>query len=672
MCGICGVWGGEGREAVGAMVAAMHHRGPDDRGALSDARASIGMTRLAILDTSSGGHQPMQTPDRLISIVYNGELYNFKQERELLEARGVAFRSTSDTEVVLRMYEHYGDDFLKRMRGMFALAVYDRRRGPGRERMLLARDQMGIKPLLYARAGERLIFASELKALLASGLVRPEIDPVSLRLLLTYGSVYQPRTILRGVQMLLPAHRLIVEEGRERTERYWSLALDRREGLRARSYEEHVEEVASVLEESVRLQMVSDVPLGAFLSGGVDSSLLVALMARQVGEERVKTFSVGFEDEGRDLDETDDAERTARHIGTDHTRVVVRGRDVRERIRHIAYGLDQPTVDGVNSYFVSLAARSRVTVAISGTGGDELFAGYHWFALMALDETLRRGAPAWKSLARAVIAPAVRLSLFNALPPGRVRSRVEQLRYTTDFRTRYVGIHYVFGGEGAARVLAPELRAEAQARRSPFYDLDATDELPRGSAIERVTGVCLRGYTTNQLLRDIDAASMSHSLEVRVPYLDPAVADAALSLPDRSKLGEPPESWTNHPRSYREAGTKRVLLDVAKPLLPAGFDTLPKRGFGMPFDSWLRGPLRETLDDALSKEQVRRRGLLDAVEVATVRDEFLAGRADWTRTWLLMMLELWSREVLDRAPESLARAVEHAFKPSRDACETAA
>src|SRR2546421_283897 len=283
MCGICGVWGSEEREAVGAMVAAMHHRGPDDSGVLSDERATLGMTRLAIIDTSSGGHQPMQTPDGLISVVYNGELYNFREERRLLEARGQTFRSTSDTEVVLRMYEHHGDDFLKRMRGMFALAVYDRRGGPGRERLLLARDQMGIKPLLYARAGERLVFASEIKALLASGLVRADVDPVSLRLLLTYGSVYQPRTILSGVRMLLPAHRLVVESGRERVERYWSLGLDRREGLRQRPYEELVEEVASVLEESVRLQMVSDVPLGAFLSGGLDSSLLVALMARQAG-----------------------------------------------------------------------------------------------------------------------------------------------------------------------------------------------------------------------------------------------------------------------------------------------------------------------------------------------------------------------------------------------------
>jgi asparagine synthase (glutamine-hydrolysing) len=654
MCGICGVWGEAGDGVLSAMVAAMHHRGPDDRGVFADARASLGMTRLAIIDTSSGGHQPMLSEDGQVALVYNGELYNFRDERRLLEARGHRFRSTSDTEVVLRMYEQYGDDFLVRMRGMFALAIYDRRGGPGRERLLLARDQMGIKPLLYARVGERLVFASELKALLASGLVEPEIDPTSLRLLLTYGSVSQPRTILRGVRMLLPAHRLIIETGRERVERYWSLGLDRREGMRGRPYEELVEEMAAVLEESVRLQMVADVPLGAFLSGGVDSSLLVALMARQVTGERVKTFSVGFGAEGRELDETDDAERTARFVGTEHTRVVVSGEDVRDSLSHIARGLDQPSVDGLNSYFVSLAARRAVTVAISGTGGDELFAGYPWFALMALGESRLGDGAAWKTLARAALAPAVHSAVFDSLPPGRMRRRLERLRYSTDFRTRYAGVYNVFGAEGATNVLARELRGEAGAGRSPRFDLDVTDELPHGSAIERVTGVCLRGYTTSQLLRDIDAVSMAHSLEVRVPYLDPVVADAALSLPDAAKLGDV-NSLASAPEhsSYRESGAKRILIDVGRRLLPRDFDLQPKRGFSMPFDSWLKGALGDALQETLSAQSVRRRGLFDEARVAEAKKNFLAGRVSWTQPWLLMVIELWCRELLDQRAEAM-------------------
>jgi asparagine synthase (glutamine-hydrolysing) len=647
MCGVCGVWGAGGAEAAAAMVAAMHHRGPDDRGVYADARVALGMTRLAIIDTSAGGHQPMQTPGGDITIIYNGELYNFREERRLLEAKGYAFASTSDTEVVLRMYEHYGDDFLLRLRGMFALAVYDRRRGPGRERLLLARDHLGIKPLLYTWAGGRLVFASELKALLASGLVEPEVDPVALRLLLTYGSVNQPRTILSNVRMLLPAHRLVVEGGRERVERYWSLGLDRREGLRERPYGELVEEVAAALEESVRLQLVSDVPLGAFLSGGVDSSLLVALMARQVSQP-VKTFSVGFAGEGEEMDETGEAAVAARLLGTDHSRVLVGGRDVRERIEHIASALDQPSVDGVNAYFVSLAARRAVTVAISGTGGDELFAGYPWFLTMALEAESSRSEP-WKALARSLVGAVARQAVMDPLLFRRGGWRLSRAREQADFLSSYAKSNRIFDPVAAATMLAAPWRRASQAGRAPRYDLVAADELPSGTPVERVTGLCLRGYMNNQLLRDIDAVSMSHSLEVRVPFVDPVVADVALSLPDAAKLG-PPAGFNGGPEqaSYGATGAKRILLDVRRRLLAGDAAAQPKRGFGMPFGAWLRGELRDVLEDTLSAPSARRRGLFDEAGVAAVRDDFLARRTDWPRPWLLMMIELWCRELLDR------------------------
>lgn len=654
MCGICGVWGGGGRREVNAMMGALRHRGPDDSGVLADDNVILGNTRLAIVDTGSGGHQPMVSPNGQIVIAYNGELYNFRQERSLLEKRGHRFHSASDTEVVLRMYEHYGDDFLLRMRGMFALAIYDKRRGPGRERLLLARDQMGIKPLLYARVNNRLVFASEIKALMASGLVSPEVDPVSLRLLLTHGAIVQPRTILRGVRMLLPAHRLLVETGsQERLERYWSLRLDQRDDFRARPYEEQVEEVAGVLEESTRLQMVSDVPLGAFLSGGVDSSLLVAMMAKQTSGNRVRTFSVGFGAEGGEIDETDEAEGIARFLGTDHSRVVVSGTDVRDRISQIAFALDQPTVDGVNSYFVSKAARRGVTVAISGTGGDELFAGYPWFGQMALDEICRGSAP-WRYWARATLASVARRAVLDSLVTGRGGERFGRFRDNAGFLGRYYGTNSIFEPAATARLLSPNLRQAAQGGRSPQFDLAPLDELAHGSVLERVTGVCLRGYTSNQLLRDIDAASMSHSLEVRVPYLDPVVADFSLSLPDSAKMSAAPESFFERPGSYREKGTKRILLDVAKNFLPPGFDTKPKRGFAMPFDSWLRGPLSEVLGDTLAEKQVKARGLLSPPAVAAVRERFLAGAIPWPQPWLLMMIEIWAREVLDSSPARLS------------------
>ena len=589
MCGICGILGNAPFHGVERMISSMRHRGPDDAGILREDGITLGMARLAIIDTTPAGHQPMSSPDGSIHIVYNGETYNFQYEREILQKKGYSFTSASDTEVVLRMYEHYGDDFLGRMRGMFALAIYDRKNGQGKERLVLARDQFGIKPLLYTRVGSRFLFASEIKSLLASGLVERNIDPEALRLLLTHGSIPQPLTILAGVRMLLPGHRLIMEGGVERIERYWKLETGRREDLRNRPYEDLVYEVRSALEESVRLQMISDVPLGAFLSGGVDSSLLVALMSR-ISTRKVRTFSVGFGAEGAHIDETDDAERIARFIGTDHRRVLVTGNDVRDRIAHIATSLDQPSVDGVNSYFVSKAARQGVTVAISGTGGDELFAGYPWFLTMSAADENDRLHPRVASLKRALGSLCQR-SPFDSWIDGPAGIAIERGRSLSGFVSRYARCYQIFGTREAAKILSTDLRSVVRVGREPAMDF-LGDELPGAKPVERVTALCLRGYTQNQLLRDIDAVSMAHSLEVRVPFLDPALVELVLSLPYKTKLGDPPHRKPPGTGTYRETGAKKILIDAGKGLLPEGMDLQGKRGFGMPMSTWLLGPLR--------------------------------------------------------------------------------
>jgi asparagine synthase (glutamine-hydrolysing) len=654
MCGICGFAGPRADDALAAMVAALRHRGPDDSGTWMAESASLGMARLAVIDLSDAAHQPMATDDGLIRIVYNGEVYNFAEERDRLAMSGVRFRSTSDTEVVMRLYERHGDDFVMRLRGMFAVAVWDARRGPGLERLVLARDHMGIKPLLYAEAGARVVFASELKAIVASGLVAPNIDATALRMLLTYGSVVQPRTILGGVKALPPAHRLIVERGSTRLERYWSLATDRVPGLRGRSHAEHVEYVASVLEASARMQLVSDVPLGAFLSGGVDSSILVAVMTRALGTT-VRTFSVGFAGAADDIDESGDAEAMARYLGTHHTTSIVHGDDVRHHLSAIAAALDQPSVDGVNSYFVSLAARQGVTVAVSGTGGDELFAGYPWFITMAR-ESERAIRDPWLALARSAIAAAARHRVFDGLLRHRGGGRVHRMRRGS-FVGAYADTYQIFGPVGAARLLAAEVAMSAGAGAPPHRDLAALDELPNASAIERVTALATRGYLTNQLLRDIDAVSMAHSLEVRVPYLDTVVVDTALSLPDSAKLGN---VYGSDPfgQTYRETGAKRVLIDVGKRWLPPEFDKQRKRGFAMPFADWLRGPLNEVMYDTLDSTVVRARGLLDPTGVEAIRERFLRRETSWAEPWLLMMLELWCREVLDTSVRGAPRSEE--------------
>jgi len=646
MCGIAGIYGHAPPESVSNMVAAMHHRGPDDSGIYRDEGIALGMARLAVLDVTPAGHQPMHSHDGSVWIVYNGETYNFREERAILEGMGHRFESHSDSEVVLHMYEEYGDDFLLRMRGMFALAIYDKRKGAGRERLLLARDQMGIKPLLYCNTGNNFLFASELKSILASGLVERKVDPEALRLLLTFGSVTQPRTMIRGVKMLLPGHRLILENGRERIEQFWRLDVGRRAEVAELPYDELVTLVRDSLEESVRLQMVSDVQLGAFLSGGVDSSLLVALMARN-SSHRIKTFSVGFGAEGAAMDESGDAEKTARFIGTDHARVVVTGQQVRDRIQHIAGALDQPSVDGVNSYFVSLAARQAVTVAISGTGGDELFAGYPWFITMVADAERELRSPV-KSRVGSLLSSLARLPVFDPLMFGRLGGRLDRVRGAHGFVSRYARIHQIFGVIGGARFLAPAIREVVAAGRDPGLDIDLADEMPAAPPLERVSALCMRGYTQNQLLRDIDAVSMAHSLEVRVPFLDPLLADLALSLPRTAKLGTLEGVKNPETASYRDTGTKKILVDIGMGLLPPGMDKQPKRGFGMPFEVWMKGPLRDVFEDAMSPTTVKKRGFFDEVEVSRLKEDFLAGKSAWPQPWLLMMTELWCREVLDQ------------------------
>jgi asparagine synthase (glutamine-hydrolysing) len=645
MCGICGIWGVDKEESVERMISVMDHRGPDDRGIYRGPNVSLGMTRLAILDLSSSGHQPMANFEQTVWIVYNGEVYNFQTERQLLETKGYRFSSASDTEVVLRMYEYYGDDFLKRLRGMFALAIYDRRGGAGKERLLLARDPLGIKPLLYARGGGQLVFASEMKALLASGLVSPEIDAVGLRMLLTHGSVFQPHSIIRNVKMLSPGHYMLLTNDTFKLERYWQFSLNRHTRVRGQPYEEQVELMRSAVEESVRSQMISDTPVGAFLSGGVDSSILVAMMTRHA-RGRIKTFSVGFEAEGESIDESQDALRTAHFLGTEHNHVLVTGREVQESIAQIARALDQPSVDGVNSYFVSKAARQGVTVAISGTGGDEVFAGYPWFIQMALRQHRERTLPFWKKTAKAALATLGGLSAWNHNSQSPYLQRLLRMRDHYGFLGQYAHCYSIFGSAGAADLMAPDLRAAGSIAQSIDADLQDYDELTAGSTLERVTALCLRRYTCNQLLRDIDAVSMAHSLEVRVPFLDTEVLDLSLSMPDSTKLSRLPAKY-DQLHTYRELGAKRILIDIGRSLLPKDFDLKPKRGFSMPFTHWLKGLLRETLEDTLSESTVRRRGLLDPSAVAKIRSGFLAGDIDWSRPWLLMMLELWCREALD-------------------------
>jgi asparagine synthase (glutamine-hydrolysing) len=636
MCGIAGILGRADGDVVGAMLTAMAHRGPDDEGLWVGRDVALGQRRLAIIDVSPAGHQPMAWADGDIQIVFNGEIYNFASERAALEASGVRFRGHSDTEVVLALYERYGERFFERLRGMFAIALYDRRGGPGREKLLLARDPFGIKPLLYADVRGALVFASELKGLLASGLIDRRIDPVALRQLLSLGSVYQPRTLVAGVSALPAGHVLVQDAHGRRIRPFWSPALDRVGGLRRRPYDEQVEYVRAALVESVRLQMVADVPVGAFLSGGIDSSLIVALMAREAGG-RVKTFSVGFESGAGVADESYAAADIARHLETDHTRVAVTGADARAAFEHFVTGLDQPSVDGFNSYFVTRAAAGGVTVALSGTGGDELFLGYPWFA--HIERQFGNGPIETRSWWQAALV--------------RLRSSAPSAAGAA-FREAYGRLYHGFGPAVGDTLLAAGHR-DATELRGFAEDLAPVDLLPDAGALERASALCLAGYMRQQLLRDIDAVAMSHSLEVRVPFLDPVIADIAYSLPTATKLDVTPRTLEPG-ASYRDSGVKKIICDAARPYLPPDFfGARQKTGFNMPNDLWLRGPLADMLADSLAPAAVAAAGLFDPRAVAAVRDGFQRRERPWAQPWLLMVTEQWRRHIL-AAPVAKAPA----------------
>jgi asparagine synthase (glutamine-hydrolysing) len=367
------------------------------------------------------------------------------------------------------------------------------------------------------------------------------------------------------------------------------------------------------------------------------------MMARHAGH-RVKTFSVGFDQEGQAIDESEDARKTAAFLGTNHTHVIVRGSDVRQRILHITAGLDQPSVDGVNSYFVSWAARQSVTVAISGTGGDELFAGYPWFVNM------KREARQPVSARNRLMAALARRRIFDRLARTHLKSPLHRMRTSAGFLSRFALQYQIYGSMAAASMLTPELRTGANLGIAEQIELGQIDELAEQTVLQRVSALCLRGYTSNQLLRDIDAVSMAHSLEVRVPYLDPILADLALSVPDESKLNLPDTPDPSMPaNTYRALGQKRILIDVGRPLLPPGFDLQPKRGFAMPFDAWLRGPLHDILEETLSDTSVRLRGWFVPEEVRSIKNQFESSLIGWPHPWLLMIVELWARQVLDHA-----------------------
>ena len=621
MCSISGLLATDlaDREVVLRMNAAQTHRGPDDQGvwSLEFERGAVvlGNTRLAILDTSSAGHQPMVDPETGNCLTYNGETYNFKALSENIRINP---RSGSDTEVVLNAYSAFGTDLFSKLRGMFALAIWDDRK----RELVLAHDRYGIKPLYYHVSDKLLIFASELRALLASGLIPRKLSQAGVDSYLANGSVEAPLTIVEGVRQLLPGHYLKARASEDGRLVYAieNFAYGFCGFAKPDDRDLAVRQLRVKLEESVRAHLVSDVPLGVFLSGGMDSSALVALMSR-VSEQRPKTFSVVFDD--ANLTEEEYSRVLARRFETDHCEIRLNEEQLLALLPDALAAMDQPTMDGINTFVVSQAVRSAgVKVALSGLGGDELFAGYPSFrrALKfgALPEAPRRVLRAAAGLGAPFLNGSVRNQKILQLASG-LGSAEEVYRVTRQLFSA-ASVAGVRRGGGSGLVAREQ---EFSADRDTIADDDLINVISR---------LELQGYMANTLLRDTDAMSMAHSLEVRVPFVDVNVVEYVLSLPGEWKLDQ---ARTDVP--------KPLLADAVADLLPRDFLARRKMGFTLPFEKWMQGRMRTEIASVFEVEgQLADAGLVPK-GVRAVWQRFLnAPRAvGWSRPWSLFVLANW-------------------------------
>lgn len=617
MCGICGFAGTSltqeaARARLQAMCAVMVHRGPDSDGFWHGGSVGLGMRRLRVIDLETG-EQPIANESNTIQVVCNGEIYNYRRLRRDLEAKGHRFRTKSDVEVLVHLYEEGGEAFVRELEGMFAFALYD----GAADRLILGRDRLGIKPLYYYWDGRRLVFGSTVQAIVADPSVPRRLDPAALCLYCSLLYIPEPASIFRDVRKLPPGHLLIHAGGSFRLHRYW----DVEEVARRAPGDDSEAELRALLKDVVQDHLVSDVPLGVFLSGGVDSSAVVAMMALG-GQERIKTFSIGFEEE--EFNELHYARLVSRAFGTDHCEVVLRP-DVFSMVDRVVDHLDEPMGDAscIPTYLVSQVARSRVTVVLSGDGGDELFGGYdryHWHRLREryrrLPDPVRRalrGAAGWGGSAR--LSKRVRSFLARA-----------EESFPRSFYHDSVNITDAIKAE----VLHPDLLRAADSTE-PFERLRRpTDTLDNMQLID------LKLYLPDDILFKVDRMSMAHSLEARVPLLDHRFVEFCYSLPSSVKI-----------HGNRR---KHIFKNAMRGVLPPEILRRGKRGFGIPLNRWFRAELRDPLRDVLQDRRTRERGWFNAPAVDAAIAEHLAGVGDRTNLlWGLFVLELWSRKTLDGA-----------------------
>ena len=644
MCGIAGFWdrGRPGDEAAllalsERMIAPIDHRGPDSSGVWADPAAGVGFghRRLAIVDLTAAGHQPMLSASRRTAITYNGEIYNAAEIRPELEARGIRFRGHSDTEVILEACEAFGvEAAVKRFIGMFVFALWDLQ---GR-RLTLVRDRLGIKPLYWGVAGEVVLFGSQPKAILAHPAWRPELDRAALDSYFRFGYVPAPQSIFRGMRQLEPGSLLEIDSaGRTAERRFWDLSQIAADGVGSRRQESEAEltdELETLLRDAIRRRMIADVPLGAFLSGGIDSSTVVALMQAE-SNRAIKTFSIGFHEATHD--EAVHAKAVAAHLGTEHRELYLPPAEAREVIPDLPEWYDEPFADSsqIPTHLVSRLARREVTVTLSGDGGDELFAGYTRYRQGVSLWNRTSGLPAPLRCAAAAVIRGVRPSTWDGLArllPARLRppntgARAHKLAAMFGARDLDELYRILIGiwNDPVGPVLGARDRAPYAHGRT----------VPEGIAdpVERMQFLDTITYLPDDILAKVDRASMAIGLEARVPLIDHRVVEFAWRLPPALKIGD--------------GGGKRLLRQVLYRHVPRALVERPKMGFGVPIGGWLAGPLRDWAETLLAENRLRREGVLDPAPIRHIWAEHRSGRRNHEAAlWAVLMFQAWQERWL--------------------------
>lgn len=627
MCGIAGIAdSGKGamadRETIHQMCERIVHRGPDDEGIYVHEGVGLGMRRLSIIDLS-GGHQPIHNEDKTVWVVFNGEIYNFPELRKELERRGHRFYTSTDTEVIVHLYEELGAGCVQKLRGMFAIAVYDEKK----RKLLLARDRLGIKPLHYAVEKGRLLFGSEIKAILAAS---PALREMSLDGLLQYiqcGYIPAPSTAFSRISKIPPGHVLEFEDGRVTTRQYWD--LPKFSTFEAISEEACLEEMERRLSEAVRIRLIADVPLGALLSGGVDSSIVVGLMAR-ASSRPVKTFSIGFEDAG--FNETPYARAVAGRFGTEHHEFTIRP-NIHEVLNYLTGFLDEPFGDSsmLPTYLVSRLARQFVKVVLSGDGGDELFAGYDHYQTQMARQAFNR-LPGWAG-------SLYRNAIFPLLPQG---TRGRRLLYdmASPWPDRVLNA-FTFRSDlgGRDSVLSGDLRRLAENGIDPLRTFrECLGKAAQFEPLSQMLYLDTKTYLPADILTKVDRMSMATSLEARVPLLDHPFVEWAVGLPENLKL--------------RGKEPKYILRKLARRIgIPAEVIDRPKRGFAMPLVHWIRNELKRDFAQLLLEPRTMERGYFDRKGLSTLLEEHFRGRRNHAnKLWRLLAFELWHRNFLEASP----------------------